>query len=295
MFEIVVLSGKGGTGKTSISASLAAVACNEVVMADCDVDAANMHLLLKTKPVSQLPFYSGEIAHISHNQCISCGQCKDICRYDAVLNEDELFEIDPINCEGCGYCARVCPSSAIQMLPRRSGDVFLSESRLTIPVAHARLDPGADNSGKMVARVKEDAKKLATSFGRSYILVDGAPGIGCPVVSSLAGAKFVLIVTEPTLSAFHDMKRLLELLKKFRPKIGCIINKSDLNPHLTNEVKNYLLSTDVNLLAEIPYNESFTQSMLNVRTVAETSSVMHELFSGIWKEIKDLIKNPVHK
>lgn len=286
MFEIVVLSGKGGTGKTSVSAALATAAANECVLADCDVDAANMHVLMQTKTLKSYPFFSGQTAVIDAETCTACGLCEQVCHFDAIHENEDHYVVDAADCEGCGYCERVCPARAIQMVDRRSGDVFISESRPGIAVAHARLDPGADNSGKLVAQVKKEAAILAKQHEKQYVIVDGAPGIGCPVVSSLAGAKYVLLVTEPTQSAFHDLNRLVELLKKFRLKAGCILNKSDINTDIADKLRSYLQTNSIPLLAELPYDETFTKTMVDMRTMAEASAAWHNRFVGIWETIK---------
>ncbi len=287
MREIVILSGKGGTGKTLVSASLAAVGAKEAILADCDVDAANIHLLLQTKAVKTEVFYSGELANINQDDCISCGRCMEVCRFDAIGLSNQQYKIEDAECEGCGYCEKVCPAQAITLKPRRSGIVYVSDSRLKMPVAHARLDPGADNSGKLVAKVKDEARKLARAENKEYVIIDGAPGIGCPVVSSLAGAKYVLFVTEPTQSALHDLKRLHTLLQKFKPVTGCIINKNDLNAEMTQEIKLFLKENRIELVAELPYSDLFAKSMIGQLTVAEADKQMFTEFEKIWKKIKE--------
>lgn len=289
MHEIVILSGKGGTGKTSVSASLAVVGAKEAILADCDVDAANIHILLQTKAVKTETFYSGELAEINHDACISCGGCMEVCRFDAISLSNQHYWIEDAECEGCGYCEKVCPAQAITLKPRRAGKVYVSDSRLKMPVAHARLDPGADNSGKLVAKVKDEARKLAKAENKDYIIIDGAPGIGCAVVSSLAGARYVLFVTEPTQSALHDLKRLHTLLQKFKPVTGCVINKNDLNVEMTQEIKQFLKENHVELVAELPYSDLFARSMIGQLTVAESDKQMFTVFEEIWKIIKERI------
>ncbi|MBU2466815.1 MAG: ATP-binding protein, partial [Bacteroidetes bacterium] len=283
MHEVVVLSGKGGTGKTSVTASFSVLAAGNTIIADCDVDAANMHLLMDPKTQQQEAFYSGELAELDLASCISCGKCKESCHIDAISVIKDTYRINAFRCEGCGYCALICPTEAISMKARRSGDFFLSIARTGDPMAHARLDPGADNSGKLVAKVKTEAKKLAERYQRDFILVDGAPGIGCPVVSSLAGANYVALVTEPSASGLHDLKRLVEVLQKFRLKAGCIINKADLQPEQAEQIKAYCNEKNIDLLGSLPYDPAFTEAMIQGKTVVETSAALKQKISRIWE------------
>lgn len=290
MKEIVVISGKGGTGKTSITASLAVLGGNEVVVADCDVDAADMHLLMEPDFGKPIDFFSGELAFIDSEICINCGKCDDVCRFDAISMKDGKFIVDPLGCEGCGYCALVCPVKAITNSAQNVGQWFLSDIRTGDSMVHARLHIGAENSGKLVARVKKEAKLLAEKQKKPFILVDGSPGVGCPVVSSLSGASFTVLVTEPTVSGIHDLKRVYELVKKFGIKAGCIINKSDLNKNVSDAVKNFLVEENIVLLAEIPYNEQFTMAMTNGRTIVEWDEELSILISKCWEKIKKIVK-----
>ena len=210
MKEIVVISGKGGTGKTSITASLAYLGGKDLIVADCDVDAADMHLLMAPDFGQSEDFYSGELASIDPDACVQCGKCRGICRFDAISVIDNHYIVDSLGCEGCGYCARICPVEAITNLKPAVGEVFVSQIRTGSTMVHARLNIGADNSGKLVAKVKKDAKILAESQKKTAVLVDGSPGLGCPVVSSLSGASFVVLVTESTVSGIHDLKRVYE-------------------------------------------------------------------------------------
>ncbi len=288
MKEIVVISGKGGTGKTSITASFAILGGNEIIVADCDVDAADMHLLMEPNFGKAIDFYSGELAFIDPEACISCGKCQDICRFDAIFIEDSKYKVDPLGCEGCDYCARICPVQAITNSEQNVGKWFLSDIRTGTSMVHARLGIGAENSGKLVARVKKEAKLLAEEQNKRLVLVDGSPGLGCPVVSSLSGASFIVLVTEPTVSGIHDLKRVYELVKKFGIKAGCIINKSDLNKNVSDAIKNFLAEEDIVLLAEIPYNEQFTMAMTNGKTIVEWDEEISKLISESWEKIKEI-------
>jgi MinD superfamily P-loop ATPase len=289
MKEIVVISGKGGTGKTSVTASFSYLGGASVITADCDVDAADMHLLLRPDFEYSEDFYSGEISSINQFACIRCGKCADVCRFDAIAVKDGIYRIDPLRCEGCGYCARVCPPEAIINKERLSGKWFISNIRTGGKMVHARLGIGADNSGKLVARVKNEARELALEDRADYVLVDGSPGVGCPVVSSLSGANFVILVTEPTVSGLHDLKRVYELVKKFHIKAGCIINKADINPEQHQAILNFLAEEDIPHLTDLPYDGQFTQAITTGKTVAESGSVrLKELLSACWEKVKKL-------
>jgi len=286
MTEIVVISGKGGTGKTSLTAAFAALAPAELVVADCDVDAADMHLLMQPVTVHSEPFFSGQEAFIDPLRCSNCGECEAVCRFDAILDGVDGMKIDPVACEGCGYCARVCPENAIVMSDAEVGTWQHSRTRMGSPMAHARLDIGADNSGKLVTQVRTEARKLAAEYKRDLILVDGPPGVGCPVVAALSGADYVVLVTEPTVSGIHDLRRVHELVRKFRIPCGCIINKYDLNPVKTDEIKTYLLEGGIDHLADLPYDTGFTTAMTLGRTIVETDQkhLVHTV-ENAWESI----------
>ena len=286
MKEIVVISGKGGTGKTSITASFAYLGGEDLIVADCDVDAADMHLLMAPDFARSHGFKSGQLSVIDPALCIRCGRCLEVCRFDAVSQGTEGYTIDPISCEGCGYCTRVCPVQAIRTEYPEVGNLFISRIRTGTTMVHARLGIGADNSGKLVAKVKETAKRIGEEQDKQAVIVDGSPGIGCPVVSSLSGAHYVVLVTEPTVSGFHDLKRVYELVHTFHIRAGCIINKADLNGTVLKELKAYLKEEGVDVLGEIPYDEEFTAAMTQGRTVIEHSSRIGEILSASWENIK---------
>ena len=292
MKEIVIISGKGGTGKTSITASFAYLANKDVVVADCDVDASDMHLLLKPDFGISEDFYSGLLAKIDQKKCIKCGKCADVCRFDAIPVIDGKFIVEPLNCEGCGYCPLVCPTNAIDMSEQNVGKLFISNIRTNTKMVHASLKIGADNSGKLVAKVKNEAKSLAEKNKKEFIIVDGSPGIGCPVVSSLSGANLVVLVTEPSISGIHDLKRVYELIKKFGIKAGCIINKADVNKNKLQEIRNFLKEENIEFIAEIPYDENFTKAMTNGKTIIEfDNGKIKKILEDSWKKIKYLVKN----
>ncbi|TSA27624.1 MAG: (4Fe-4S)-binding protein [Bacteroidetes bacterium] len=287
MHEIVVLSGKGGTGKTSLTASLAVLAGNDAVIADCDVDAANMHLLLRPDFGETFEFYSGELAVINQDLCNQCGTCAEVCRFHAIPQDKNQYQINALDCEGCGYCEKVCPTHAITMQERRSGSVYISKTKVGSTMVHARLDIAAENSGKLVAKVKNDAKAIALAGNKHFIIVDGSPGIGCPVVSSLAGANYVILVTEPTMSGLHDLKRVHAVIERFRIKSGCIINKYDLNKEQTAEIKCFLREEQIDHLADIPYDSIFSEAMIEEKTIVEIESPLKQLVGSIWEKVKE--------
>ena len=288
MKEVVVISGKGGTGKTSITAAFSVLAGEKAIIADCDVDAADMHLMLDAKPLMKFDFLSGEEAVIDQRLCTSCGICKAECRFMAIEEEVGQYIIDPIRCEGCGLCARLCPESAITMKDSLSGEYYISETRLNTSLVHARLAIGASNSGKLVSVVKETAKKYAEEKGTEIVLVDGSPGIGCPVISSLSGASYILLVTEPSQSAFSDLKRILSLINKFNLPAACIINKSDLNVGITADIESYLASKDIVVLEKLPYTRKFSDAISEGRTIVETDN--GHLSQGIRRAWKNMLK-----
>ncbi len=290
MKEIVIISGKGGTGKTSITASFSFLGGKDVIVADCDVDAADMHLLLEPDFEQSEDFYSGELAIINQDECIKCGDCANVCRFDAIPIIDGKYIVDALSCEGCGYCARICPVNAITNESLNVGKWFISNIKTGTSMVHARLGIGADNSGKLVAKVKNEAKSLAKAKSKKYVLVDGSPGIGCPVVSSLSGANFVVLVTEPSISGLHDLKRIYELVKKFKIRAACIINKYDINQPQTDEILEYLKKESIVHLASIPYNEDFTKAMTLGKTIVEfDESVLAEIIQNAWNKIKEII------
>jgi len=290
MKEIVVISGKGGTGKTSFTASLAVLAGNEAIVADCDVDAADMHLLMQPVVQKSENFYSGVIAEIDQFICSNGGTCVEVCRFDAIHEIDEQHTVTKLDCEGCGYCARVCPNHAIKMVEQNVGDWYISKTKVNNILVHAKLGIGAENSGKLVAKVKNEAKILAEESHKDFVIVDGSPGIGCPVVSSLSGANFVVLVTEPSVSGFHDLKRVYELVKKFKIKAGCIINKSDINNKVTEEIMQFLKSESIDHIGNIPYDENFTKAMTYGQTIVEYDQAeLKDLVVNSWQKIKELV------
>jgi MinD superfamily P-loop ATPase len=283
MKELVVISGKGGTGKTSIVASIASLA-RDKVLADCDVDAADLHLILDPEIKSEQDFYGGKIAVLDKDACTECGKCIELCRFGAI---SDIYEVDLLSCEGCGVCAYFCPSKAIEMVEKIAGKWFVSDTRYG-PLVHAKLGIAEDNSGKLVSRVKEIAREIAAESGYELIVIDGSPGIGCPVIASIAGASLILIVSEPTVSGIHDMKRVIDLSKHFRIKSMVCINKYDLNLDNVKEIERYCAENDVTIVAHVPYDLDFTRAQIEAKSITEYSDGdSSREIRMMWEKISD--------
>jgi MinD superfamily P-loop ATPase len=280
MREIVVLSGKGGTGKTSLVGSLAALAKSKV-LADCDVDAADLHLLLKPSVKQEKEFWSGQVAQIDEEKCSQCGLCPELCRFDAIKD----YKVDPIACEGCGFCAHVCPEDAITMKENMSGYWFISDTKYG-PLVHARLGIAQENSGKLVAQVRQQARRLAQEQKLEYIISDGPPGIGCPVISSLSGASLALMVAEPTLSGIHDLERVLGVSGHFGVPSMVAINKYDLNEENSRRIEEYCKEQGIKLAARIPFDNAVTEAIVRGLPVVEyTKGKVSREIAGLWDSI----------
>jgi MinD superfamily P-loop ATPase len=283
MREVVVLSGKGGTGKTSIVGSLAALASGKV-LADCDVDAADLHLLLSPSVKQENEFWSGQVAQIDEAKCTQCGLCQELCRFDAIKD----YKVDPIACEGCGFCSHICPEEAITMRENMSGHWFVSDTKYG-PLVHARLGIAQENSGKLVAQVRQEARRIAEEQGLEYIISDGPPGIGCPVISSLSGASLALMVTEPTLSGIHDLERVLGVCRHFGVPAMVCINKYDLNEENTRRIEDYCRSQEIKLAAKIPFDNAVTEAIVRgVPVVEYADGAVSREIEGLW----DVISHP---
>ena len=278
MKEVVVLSGKGGTGKTTIVGSFAAIAQSKV-LADCDVDAADLHLLLSPVTIKEdVEFWSGQVAVIDEEKCTRCGICQDVCRFHAIRN---TFQVDSVSCEGCGFCYHACPDEAITMEDCLSGRWFVSETRYG-PLVHARLGIAEENSGKLVALVRQNAMVIAKEKGLSFIITDGPPGIGCPVLSSLSGADLALLITEPTLSGVHDLERVLGVCHHFGiPSIVCI-NKYDINFENTRRIEEYCFEQGAKVVSRIPMDDVVTEALMKGIPVVEYCQ------NGVSREIRML-------
>jgi MinD superfamily P-loop ATPase len=297
--ELVVLSGKGGTGKTSVTASLAALA-GKLVLADCDVDAANLELVLEPRVQRREPFSSGLRARIKPGQCTACGKCEELCRFDAIFFDGpgnarvpRTFRADLSACEGCGVCAHFCAEHAIEMVPTEGGEWFVSDTRFG-PLIHARLRPGQGNSGQLATRVREQARSAARAAGCQFILIDGPPGIGCPVMASLTGATRVLLVTEPTPSGEHDLERVLMLARHFQIPAWVCVNKHDLNPAMTAQIERRAAALGATIAGRIPYDPAVTAAQRQGRPVVECDpgGPAAQAMIQLWKNISLNFFNP---
>jgi len=289
MKELVVLSGKGGTGKTSITAAFAMLA-DRPVLCDCDVNAADLHLILGPNIREHHEFRSGHEALIRPEICIGCGTCAELCRFAAVkevTNKTDAapaYTIDPVNCEGCGVCVRFCPAQAIAFPEKLCGQWYVSDTRCG-PMVHARLNAAAENSGKLVTTVRQEARRIATEKGNKLIIVDGPPGIGCPVIASLTGASIVLIVTEPTVSGEHDMERVLALTKHFSIPTAVCVNKSDLNMEKTEQMEKRARLAQAQVIGRISYDAAFIRAQIQKKTVVETDAPCAIDIRKIWNNL----------
>jgi MinD superfamily P-loop ATPase len=286
--EIVVLSGKGGTGKTSLTAVFASL-MSRAVLVDCDVDAANLHLLLNPLVEERHDFVGGAKARVDTTACDGCGLCIEGCRFEAIrLNG--IAAVDPLHCEGCGICARICPVGAVSLESRVCGQWFLSRTR-NGPMFHARLAPGQDNSGKLVSTLRQSARTLANQNGAAWILVDGPPGAGCPVISSLTGADYVVMVTEPTLSGSSDLRRAVAVADHFRVPTGIIINKADINPEIASRIEEYAAATGRDVLGRICYDPAFTRAQLSGSSVLQAASADLRLsLESAWRAVERAVQ-----
>lgn len=293
--ELAVVSGKGGTGKTSLVGSLAALSENQVLV-DCDVDAADLRIILRDNVRETTDFIGGKRASINDEKCMNCGVCEVYCRFDAIKYKsptgnpsDERPWIDQYACDGCGVCVRQCPDEAIDFREVVSGQWYLSETPYG-PLVHARLGIAQSNSGKLVSVLRRQARQLADQRGMDLIIIDGPPGIGCPVIASITGTGYVLIVTEPSLSALHDMERLLQLVRHFKISAGICINKCDINHEISNRIEKKARELDIPVLGRIRHDEAVTMAQLNRKTVVENGECPAASdIRLLWERIKNAI------
>jgi len=284
MKELVVISGKGGTGKTSIIAAFACLAESKV-LCDADVDAADLHLITGPRIAEQHDFESGHSAKIKADLCTECGLCRELCRWDAI---SEDFIVDPIECEGCGVCHYFCPEKAVAFLPKICGEWYLSETRFGL-MAHARLGIAEENSGKLVTLIRREGKKLADRQACDLLLTDGPPGIGCPVIASIGGATAVLIVTEPTVSGRHDMERVADLAAFFKVPVMLCVNKFDLNPQQTEAIEAFAHEKGMLVMGRIPFDPVFTRAMVEGKTIIEYDGHSKGSMAvvDLWEKVKE--------
>lgn len=284
MKQLTIISGKGGTGKTTITSAFAHLAENSV-LADSDVDAADLHLILEPDIKRRESYSGGSVAVIDEQKCTGCGLCAEKCRFDAIRD----FKVDPISCEGCTFCTYLCPEGAITMVPQTSGEWFVSSTREG-PMVHAKLGIAEDNSGKLVSVVRQHAKEIAEKDKRDIVIIDGPPGIGCPVIASITGSDMVLVVTEPTLSGLHDMERVLDTAKHFSIPAMVCVNKFDINPENTEKIEDRCAEKGVPVVGRLPYDKAVTGAMILKKSVAEhdCGEVTREV-SRMWDKVKQVL------
>ena len=280
--EIVIVSGKGGTGKTSLTAAFAALAKNSI-LCDADVDAADLHLLMQPEVQAQTDFMGGSKAVINPDLCTGCSTCRTLCRFDAI---SDRYEVDPIRCEGCGVCVDFCPEQAIGFPVQRCGEWFVSDTRFG-PMVHARLGIAEENSGRLVSLVRKETRQLAEERGLELILTDGPPGIGCPVIAAIGGATALVIVVEPTVSGIHDMERVVDLAAHFRVPGMVIVNKYDLNVEMTETIEQLAVQRNLVVLGRVPFDPVFTRSMVQGQTLFEygEETPTRQVVRDIWAKI----------
>ncbi len=281
--EIVIVSGKGGTGKTSVTASFAALAENSV-LCDADVDAADLHLLMAPVVRRSTPFMGGSLASIRADDCAQCGRCLELCKFAAVSDD---YTIDPLACEGCGVCVDLCPEQAIDFPVQQCGEWYQSDTRFG-PMIHARLGIAEENSGKLVSLVRQQSKSLAQAKECEVIITDGPPGIGCPVIAAIGGATVLVIVVEPTVSGLHDMKRVAELAAHFKVPGLVVVNKYDLNSEMTEKIEIYAKNRNMQLVGRIPFDPVFTRAMIQGKSVLEhaPASEAAKALLDVWRRIQ---------
>ena len=283
MKQIAVISGKGGTGKTSLVASFAALAGEKAVLVDSDVDAANLSLVTGSEIFEEHEFRASKVAVIDQQKCNECDLCRELCRFDAI---ESSYEVDPISCEGCGFCSYICPVRAIAMMEKRSGSWFVSKTACGLLV-HARLGIAEENSGKLVSKIRERGRELAESEKLEYVIIDGPPGIGCPVIASLSGVDQALIVTEPTVSGVHDLKRVFDVCRHFDIPASVCINRYDLSEIQSNIIEEYCFGQGIPLAGKIPLDRAFVDAQVaGMPVVRFAGGQLLERISLIWDQVK---------
>jgi MinD superfamily P-loop ATPase len=285
--EIAVISGKGGTGKSSISAAFATIG-DRVILADCDVDAANLYLLFNPENEDKETFISGHKAKIDYDSCTNCGICVSYCRFEGIIYKDDIVSINEINCDGCFLCSRICPFGAISMVSNDKSQM-LSGSFRNGKMVYGRLAPGEENTGKLVSLVRTRAKKLSEENHLETIIIDGPPGTGCPVISTITGADKVVVVTEPTVSGLNDLMRVIEITKNFSNQTAVIINKHDLNPVLSDQIAEWCKSNDISIAGYLPFSDDMVKAMVEGKSIIEYAPrhPISDNLRKIWKTVMD--------
>lgn len=279
--QLTVISGKGGTGKTTITSSFAALAENAII-ADCDVDAADMHLILQPETFETTDFYGLKVAHINKELCTDCGVCASSCRFDAI---DKFNVVDTCKCEGCAVCEFVCPENAISMVEKKAGEYYCSNTRFG-PLVHAKLGAGEEASGKLVSDVRQRASELALECGMDTVIIDGPPGTGCSVIAAITGADLVLVVTEPTISGIHDLERVVQVAQHFRIPVLVCINKCDINMELSQTISAYCEDNEINVAGMLPYDKSPVDAMIDGKSVVEyIDNDFSSKIRSLWTEV----------
>jgi MinD superfamily P-loop ATPase len=292
MTEILVISGKGGTGKTSLTAALAHSAPVHI-LCDLDVDAPDMHLLMRPENEQAHEFWSGSEAVIDPAACNACGRCREVCRFNAVTETRDGYAIDPLRCEGCKTCVVLCPAQAIDFRIKQCGNWYVSRTRLNTTMVHAQLFPAEENSGRLVALLRKEAKTMAKDQGIDLIIADGPPGIGCPVISALSGVDLAVLVTEPTPSGRHDLERVVGLCGHFKTRMAAIINKWDLNPDQSRDIRHWCEEQGIPVVAQLPHDPAFVHAMVAGRTITEfTNDEIARRVRAAWLEIQSLVNPP---
>jgi MinD superfamily P-loop ATPase len=290
MKEIIIASGKGGAGKTGFCAVLCTLLGKIAVCVDADVDAANLNLLVEKNRIEGHDFISGYKAVINTQVCNGCGACEAVCRFDAIGKLDSKYSIDELSCEGCGACRDVCEYNAIDWHANHCGDWFISDTKFDSWLVHARLNPGGENSGKLVAEIRRAAKQLGSRIKADYILIDGPPGIGCPTISALTGTDLLIMVAEAGISGIHDSIRLLEIARQFQIETVCIMNKTGVNVDAESDFKEFLKTNNIPLIGEIPFNEEFMMLLNQQKTWLETKDpAVKKTLEGIWQNLQVIL------
>lgn len=281
MKQLTIISGKGGTGKTTLTAALATLSPSHV-LADCDVDAADLHLILEPRIEKQEDFQGGKTAFIDADACIRCDECVKLCRFEAIHD----YTVDSISCEGCGVCARVCPQGAVSMQKHVSGQWFISRTRAGYMV-HAKLGIAEENSGKLVTLVRQQAKLIAEQERKQLVIIDGPPGIGCPVIAAITGVDLLLAITEPTLSGIHDLERVVGVAQHFNVPVMVCVNKYDINPVNASKVEAFCAQNGLAVAGKIPYDKNVTKAMVNKKSIIEyPCGAVTEAAAGIWDTVR---------